>query len=206
MKQKFKQSSISAAIRPKSSLLNREVKFNVPAFSLPVEKEIVFTEEDYLLIDWVHQENTGPKGDFSMKIKNRLCCWEVHYIVRTIPGIYFSTPELEKETLETIDTHFDEYELFYVHRHYCDHREIGPILAHILNGFLDNGTHLLAAQAKLIPVSIPDFIKKHGPNAFQNIDASQPIQITYEWDQNHQLNWDFLERPLTSSPYPYLKK
>lgn len=205
MKPKFKHTPMANSVIPKSSILNRSVKFNTKLPDLNDQSPVQFTDDDYLLIDWVHQENTGPKGDFSKKIKDRLCCWEVHYIIRTIPGVYFSTPEAEKATLETINSEFDEYELLYAHPVFCDHREIGPMLAHILTCFLDDGTHLLAAQAKLIPVSIPDFIKKHGVGYIQAIDTKEPIQITYEWDPKHMLNWDFFERPLTSSHYPYIK-
>ncbi len=201
----------SKSTRPKKKRAHTNLAINLQLAKMSQKVETrsaavlktTFTEEDYLLIDWVHQENTGPKGEFSQKIRQTLCCWEVHYIIRTIPGIYFSTPELAAATMETIDTEFDEYELFYAHKVICDHSEIGPILAHILNEFLDNGTHLLAAQAKLIPMTIADFVKKHG-EVGASIDSKGAIQITYEWDPKHLLNLDFFQRPLTSSPYPYI--
>lgn len=204
-KSKFNKTKVATKIPASSLLANRIPKINDVLFRQPItEKTVEFNEDDYLLIDWVRQENTKPYGKFSEKIKNRMCCWEIQYIIRTIPGVYFSTPEIEQETLRTIDTEFDEYEMNYVHQTFCDHRDIGPIMAHILNGFLDSGTHLLAAQAKLIPISIPNYLKKYGKFGTP-IDSSQPFDIIYEWDPKQPLNWDFFERPLTSSPYPYIK-
>jgi len=170
-----------------------------------IEANCEFTDEDYLLIDWVHQEQSGPKGEFTRKVNNKPCCWKVHYIIRTIPGVYFSTPEIEEETVKSINTEFDEFELYYTHHALCDYKDIGPITAHILTNFLDNGTHLLAAQAKLIPVSIGDYLKEFGRFG-NNIDSNSPYEIVYEYDPKHLLNWDFFERPLTSTPYPYLSK
>ena len=207
MKAKFnpKNNPIKNSINAMTAMVNSPRKNITFSSTVNSANNVEFTEDDYLLIDWVHQDQSGPKGDFTRKVNNKPCCWKIHYIIRTIPGVYFSTPELEEETLKTIDTEFDEFELFYTHQAFCDYKDIGPITAHILNAFLDSGTHLLAAQAKLIPVSIADFLKEYGKFG-STIDSNQPYTINFEWDPSHPKNWDFFQRPLTSTPYPYTSK
>ena len=135
-----------------SSPTRRAVKVLQTSFN-PTSPD-VFTEDDFLIIDFVNTEETRPHGDFANKVKNRCACWEMTYCIRTIPSVYFATEELRKATLASAAEDFDEYELFYVHQSYCDHTELNRIVKDILINFLDPKTYLLAAQVKIQPLNL----------------------------------------------------
>lgn len=161
-----------------------------------------FTDEDYLIIDFVNEAGTGPHGDFVNKVKNRCACWELTYRIRTIPAVYFATDELREQTMATADEEFDEYELFYVHQSFCDHTELNRILKDILINFLDPKTYLLAAQVKVQPMNLPDFLEKYGKFGTPfNVGGDYDIDYWYQSGQDQ--NWDLERRPLTSTPVPH---
>lgn len=162
----------------------------------------VFTEDDFLIIDFVNEEGTGPHGDFVNKVKNRCACWEMTYRIRTIPAAYFATEELREATLASAVEDFDEYELFYVHQSYCDHTELNRIVKDILINFIDPKTYLLAAQVKIQPLNLSDFLEKHGTFGTPFTPGGD-YEIDYWYQAGQYENWDLERRPLTSSLVPY---
>ena len=97
---------------------------------------------------------------------------------------------------------FDEYELFYVHQSYCDHSELNRVLKDILINFLDPKTYLIAAQVKLQPLNLPDFLEKHGTFGTPFTPGGD-YEIDYWYQAGQYENWDLERRPLTSTPVPY---
>lgn len=163
-----------------------------------------FTKSDFQFIDWIEPEKTKSCGEFADKVRNRELCWEVIYRVRTIPSVYLNDPEMAEEVIANMATEYDEFEISYVHQGMCTHAEFMSFVAHIFIEFLDPQTHLIAAQAKVIPVSLADHLRRYGPfkNAVTDIDS---VEICYQFDPKDPMNWDFFDRPLTSTPQPMLK-
>lgn len=174
---------------------------NVLQTSFEPAADATFTEDDYLIIDFVNESGTYANGDFSNKVKNALACWELTYRIRTIPAAYFATEELSKETLATADQQYDEVELFYVHQSYCDHRELNRVVKDILVNYIDPKTYLLAAQVKLQPLNLKDYLAKYGRFDIAMVPDGD-YEINYWYDVMKNDNWDFATRPLTSSTVP----
>lgn len=192
-----KKPTAVAGSRPSSRAIN------VLKTSFNPSKTDEFTEEDYLIIDFVNESGTKAYGDFQRKIKNRLACWELTYRLRTIPAAYFATEELSQQTLATAHEDFDEYELHYIHQSYCDHSELNRIVKDILLTFLDPKTYLLNAQVKVQPLNLADFYRTHGH--FKNpITPGADYEINYWFDGDNPDNADLFTRPLTSSVVPYI--
>lgn len=159
---------------------------------------VPFTDDDFLVINFLDEDGTYANGKFSEKIQNRLACWEIHYLIRTVPSVYFDGGALEDEVVANLATDYDEYELRYTHQSYCDHSELKILIRNILMSFLDPRTHLIAAEAKIIPRNLKDFMKEHG--GFKSpIGPQDEIEIDYYWDPEIHRNWNFLDRPLTST-------
>lgn len=158
-----------------------------------------FNDNDYLVINFLDEKGTFASGQFSEKIKNRLACWELTYLIRTVPSVYFDGGELEEEVIANLANDYDEYELRYIHQSYCDHGELKVLIRNILMSFVDGKTHLIAAEVKIQPRNLKDFIKEHG--GFKDpIGPNDNIEINYFWDPEIPGNWSFLDRPLTSTP------
>lgn len=159
---------------------------------------VPFTKDDFLVINFLDEKGTYTSGKFSEKIQNRLACWEIHYLIRSVPSVYFDGGALEEEVVANLANDYDEYELRYVHQSYCDHGELKILIRNILMSFLDPRTHLIAAEAKIIPRNLKDFMKEHG--GFKSpIGPQDDIEINYYWDPSIHRNWSFLDRPLTST-------
>lgn len=204
---KRKTSALTSSSFPRNQQPSQLKKsFNPGVLAIPAVRNVAeepFTRDDFLLIDFVNEANTKPYGDFIKKISGRLACWEIHYLIRTIPSVYFSTPASEQETLKTIDTQYDEYELKYTHASFCDHSEFQVLVGKILMEFLDPNTHLIAAQAKVVPINLKDYLAKHKALDSKPLSECSEVHINYYFDETDPKNWDFFERPNTSTPYPY---
>lgn len=169
--------------------------------SMLEEENKPFTEDDFLIIDFVNESDTKAYGDFHKKIQKRLACWELQYRIRTIPSVYFDGGEMEQEVIKNINEDYDEYELLYVHQSFCDHMELKILIRDIMMQFIDPRTHLIAAQAKIIPRNLNDHLKKYG--SFKDpIAPGDSIEINYTYDETVDHNWSFADRPLTSMPAP----
>lgn len=158
-----------------------------------------FTKDDYLVINFLDETGTFANGKFREKIQNRLACWEIHYLIRTVPSVYFDGGALEEEVVNNLANDYDEYELRYIHQSYCDHSELKVLIRDILMSFVDPRTHLIAAEAKIIPHNLSDFLKVHGKFK-EPISPDDQIEIHYHWNPEILENWNFLDRPLTSTP------
>jgi hypothetical protein len=68
--------------------------------------------------------------------------------------------------------------------------------------FLDPETYLLAAQVKIQPLNLSDFLEKHGTLGTPFTPGGD-YEIDYWYQAGQYENWDLERRPLTSSPVPH---
>lgn len=163
------------------------------------------TEKDFIQIDYhyLDEVKTSFHGNFIANLqRGATAFWRLEQTVRLIPGDYGVDDDTWKLICDDKEA-FDEYEITYVHNWRCTYDEIKALYVEIGNRFIDPHTLLISATTIIRPVSLTVARQYNGakPATPPNI----PSTINFFWNPEYIKNWEFIDRPLTSSlPHPTL--